>query len=180
MTKRSYFRDITNLYEWTVIISIIIYLNGGALFRNYTSENTELFFAVFCLIFVWLDILLFLRRSPLFNIYVVMFTQVVLTLVRVIIVFTPLLLAFGLVFYQLFLKQSQFKNFGYALMKISVMFTGELEYSDTIPNSLDKTSNQVPLVPLPALSFTMFLFFIVAIPVALMNLLVSLPVKFLL
>ena len=173
LTRSNYFKDITNLYEWTVIISIIIYLNGGALFRNYTSENTELFFAAFCLIFVWMDVLLFLRRSPLFNIYVVMFTQVMLTLTRVLFVFTPLLISFALVLHQLFIKQPLFKNFGYSMMKTFVMLTGELEYSDTIPNSLGKTSNQVALVPLPALSFIIFVFFIIAIPIALMNLLVS-------
>ena len=102
-----------------------------------------------------------------------MFTQVILTLARVLILFTPLLLAFGLVFDQLFLKETQFKDTGNSLMKAFVMLTGELEYSDTIPKSIGQTSSQVPLVPLPALSYLVFVVFIIAMPIALMNLLVS-------
>ena len=173
VTRQYYFIDVSNVFEWGLIISVIVYLNGGALFRNYTYENTELLSSVLCLILSWLDVMLFLRRSPLFNIYVVMFTQVILTLARVLILFTPLILAFGLVFYQLFLKQTQFKDTGNSLMKAFVMLTGELEYSDTIPKSLGKTSSQVPLVPIPALSYLAFVVFIIAMPIALMNLLVS-------
>jgi len=176
VTRQYYFIDVSNVFEWGLIISVIVYLNGGALFRNYTYENTELLSSVLCLILSWLDVMLFLRRSPLFNIYVVMFTQVILTLARVLILFTPLILAFGLVFYQLFLKQTQFKDTGNSLMKAFVMLTGELEYSDTIPKSLGKTSSQVPLVPIPALSYLAFVVFIIAMPIALMNLLVGLAV----
>ena len=173
VTRRRYFREITNLYEWIIIISTLAYLNGSVLFRNYTSGRIELLFAVFCLFFIWLNVLFFLRRSPFFNIYVVMFSEVIITLIRVLCVFTPLLLAFALVFHQLFIKQSLFKDFGNSMMKVFVMFSGELEYSDTLPNSIGKTANQIPLVPLPILSYLLFVFFIVAIPIALMNLLVS-------
>ena len=172
--RSRYFTELTNILEWIVLISAFGYLYSF-LFMEATSENTELLFGVCCMFFGWLNVLLFLRRSPLFNIYVVMFTQVILTLIRVLFVFTPLLLAFALAFNQLFIRQTVFKDIWNSYMKTFVMFMGEMEYGETLPNSLGKKDESAlfHLVPLPSVSYILYAVFIIMIPVAMMNLLVS-------
>ena len=171
---RRYFSDPTNVLEWIIFTSGFGYLKGF-LFEQYHDFKYELTFAVCCLFFGWLNVLIFLRRSPAFNIYVVMFTQVVFTLIRVLAVFSPLLLAFALAFQQLFVKQTVFTDVFKSYMKTFVMLSGELEYGDILPNSVGKkdATTTYPLVPIPGLSYILFAFFIITIPVALMNLLVS-------
>ena len=171
---KRYFSDPTNILEWIIFASGFGYLKGF-LFEQYHDFKYELTFAACCLFFGWLNVLIFLRRSPAFNIYVVMFTQVVFTLIRVLIVFSPLLLAFALAFQQLFVKQTVFTHVFKSLMKTFVMLSGELEYGDILPNSVGKkdATTTYPLVPIPGLSYILFAFFIITIPVALMNLLVS-------
>ena len=171
--RRRYFKDPTNLLEWLTYISALGYLNGFTV-KKYIDLKVELSFGVTSVFVAWLNVMLFLRRSPLFNIYIVMFTQVTLTLVRVLFVFTPLLLAYALTFNQLFIAQSLFNNVGKSLMKSFVMFSGELEYSDTLPNSIGKTdsASSLLLVYLPIAAYLLFVFFIIMVPVALMNLLV--------
>ena len=168
-----YCKELSNILEWKVLISAFGYLNGF-LFMNYSSKEVELLLGVCSLFFGWLNVLLFLRRSPMFNIYVVMFTQVIYTLIRVLFVFTPLLLAFSLAFNQLFLTQTVFKDMRNSYMKTFVMLSGELEYEDTIPNAVGTKDSKSAMsnVPLPLVSYLIYSMFIIMLPVALMNLLV--------
>ena len=76
----------------------------------------------------------------------------------------------------LFSKEA-FSNFPMAFVKATVMTIGELEYSAMLVDSLYQTNqkSQAPLVPYPEFSFAFFFLFMIAMPIVLVNLLVSVP-----
>ena len=55
----------------------------------------------------WFDLLLFMRKLPLFGVYVVMFIQIVYTFLRFMFLALLLIVAFGLAFYMLFVQVNE-------------------------------------------------------------------------
>jgi len=66
---------------------------------------------------------------------------------------------------------------GFAFVKTTVMMVGELDYTDVLSdNVVNKKINPatgLPYVPLPIVSYVVFMLFMAAVPVLLMNLLVG-------
>lgn len=59
-------------------------------------------------------------------------------------------------------------------MKIIAMTTGELEFTATVTDNLNKTSGgKIPLVPFLESTYIFYFLFILMMPIALVNLLVS-------
>ena len=116
-----------------------------------------------------------LRKVPFFGIYVVMFIDVSYTFLKVSVVVVMFIVAFAFGFYVLFDNQPYFKNFWLSLVKTVIMTSGEMEYDNLFFDN-EKYNDGVVMVPYPETTRMLFLFFVVIMPIIIMNLLVGLAV----
>ena len=74
-----------------------------------------------------------------------------------------------------YLHQDSFSNFGVALTRVSVMMTGEEDFTDTFVETIGRnnTNTGEPLNPFPETAFVFALVFVLLMCIVLMNLLVS-------
>lgn len=103
--KIFYFLDPINLVSWMLYISALIMVwppifgqEISAL--HYSCTSLAVFLS-------WLNLLLLLQRFDQVGIYVVMFLEILQTLIKVLAVFSILFIAFGLAFYILLSKVSR-------------------------------------------------------------------------
>ena len=124
------------------------------------------------ILLTWFDMTLLLGRIPAIGIYVYMWTHVLRTMVKVLVVFLPTLLAFSFSFYVLLPTNSAFNDPVTAIFKSIAMMIGELDYADnfTVDGSLasDDTVGTLQIM------FALFVFFITII---IANLIIGLTVS---
>ena len=87
-----------NLVEWVLNIAAILTCLAVFCPEMFSTGTAHIIaaIAVFC---AWFNYLLYLQRFNSFGIYVVMFLEILSTLLRVLSVFSVLIIAFGLSFY---------------------------------------------------------------------------------
>uniref|UniRef100_A0A8C0F9T4 Transient receptor potential cation channel subfamily A member 1 n=1 Tax=Bubo bubo TaxID=30461 RepID=A0A8C0F9T4_BUBBB len=116
----------------------------------------------------WMNFLLYLQRFENYGIYVVMFWEILRTLIRIAVVFFFLILAFGLSFFVLLGSQQTYSTPLLSIMKTFAMMLGDINYHDAFLDPLLSSE-----LPYPFLSYTVLIIFTLLIPILLMNLLVS-------
>lgn len=99
--KFFYFLDPINLVSWLLYVSVIIMLLPVFIKGNCSVQVSFASIAVFL---CWFNLLLLLQRFDQVGIYVVMFLEILQTLIKVLMVFSILIIAFGLAFYILLSK----------------------------------------------------------------------------
>ncbi|CAG7718043.1 unnamed protein product [Allacma fusca] len=141
----------------------------------------------------WFYLLLFLQRFDVVGIYVVMFLEILHTLLRVLMIFSILIVAFGLAFFILLSQGNHvaFDHIPMSLMKTFSMMLGDMDFMNTFVNpyhcdmkfaadpDLVKELKECELkrrLPHPRVSFLMIGIFMVLMPILLMNLLIGLAV----
>lgn len=101
--KYLYFVDPINLVSWLLYVSstIMVYpIFGGTITElQFSAASITIFLS-------WLNLLLLLQRFDQVGIYVVMFLEILQTLIKVLMVFSILIIAFGLAFYILLSRVS--------------------------------------------------------------------------
>ena len=103
MQRCRYFKDTSIYLRWIFYLSITVTMDIWIGFEV-RRENMWIFWAV--AIFVcYGNMILFLRRYRLFGTYISMYTEVIKTVIQVMVVFLFLILGFALVFYILFKEQ---------------------------------------------------------------------------
>ncbi|XP_043192938.1 transient receptor potential cation channel subfamily A member 1 homolog isoform X2 [Amphibalanus amphitrite] len=117
----------------------------------------------------WMNLLLFIRKFPVFGIYVVMFTDVLSTFSKFSVVFFLFITAFAISFFVLLQNQAEFSSVGKSLLKTAVMMIGEFDYSNIF---FDDSQT----VPFPEVTYTLFVAFLILMSIIIMNLLVGLAV----
>ena len=115
------------------------------------------------------------RKVPFFGIYVVMFIDVSYTFLKVSVVVILFIVAFAFGFFVLFDNQPYFKTFWLSLVKTVIMTSGEMEYDNLFFDN-EKYNDGVVMVPYPDTTRMLFLFFVLIMPIIIMNLLVGLAV----
>ena len=114
------------------------------------------------------------------GIYVLMFEAIFKTFLRVIILTVLLIVTFALTFYMAFnqfiprFSRSPFASPFTSIWKTMTMATGELGYDDIFRQSSANLMSDGPDVPFPAISYIIWVIFLVLMPVLFTNLLVSL------
>ena len=117
------------------------------------------------------------------GIYVLMFEAIFKTFLRVIILTVLLIVTFALTFYMAFnqfiprFARSPFASPFTSIWKTMTMATGELGYDDIFRQSTADSMSIAPDVPFPAISYIMWVIFIILMPVLFTNLLVSLTIN---
>ena len=113
------------------------------------------------------------------GIYVLMFEAIFKTFLKVIILTVLLVVTFALTFYMAFnqfiprFARSPFASPFTSMWKTMTMATGELGYDDIFRQFTDDSISSAPEVPFPAISYVMWIIFLILMPILFTNLLVS-------
>ncbi|XP_035912311.1 transient receptor potential cation channel subfamily A member 1 isoform X5 [Anopheles stephensi] len=174
--KWHYLLEPNNFISWILYTSALIMIwpmfSSGMCFSiNYSAASITVFLS-------WFNLLLFLQRFDQIGIYVVMFLEILQTLIKVLIVFSILIIAFGLAFYILLSKVSEpqvnhlsFSSIPMSLLRTFSMMLGEMDFVGTYVQPY-----HVGDLPFPFPSFVILCLFMILMPILLMNLLIGLAV----
>ncbi|XP_030385455.1 transient receptor potential cation channel subfamily A member 1 isoform X2 [Scaptodrosophila lebanonensis] len=172
-----YLVETVNLISWVLYLSALVMIAPA--FKVDGSINTIHYSAASIAVFLsWFRLLLFLQRFDQVGIYVVMFLEILQTLIKVLLVFSILIIAFGLAFYILLSKiidpqpnHLSFSNIPMSLLRTFSMMLGELDFVGTYVNTYYRDQLKVPMT-----SFLILSVFMILMPILLMNLLIGLAV----
>ncbi|XP_056439818.1 transient receptor potential cation channel subfamily A member 1b [Gadus chalcogrammus] len=164
----NYFKDSSNHIDWLVAFFSLAFVIPLALNAEGSLHWQAGAVAVF---HSWVCFLLYLQRFDRFGIYVVMFGEIMKTLVSIVMLFLFLMVAFGLGFHALMLNQKEFATVPLSVIQIFVMMIGELNYETNFlkPNLDNK-------LPFTFLTYVLFIEFALLMPILLVNLLIGLAV----
>ncbi|XP_075069745.1 transient receptor potential cation channel subfamily A member 1 isoform X2 [Mixophyes fleayi] len=168
--KLKYLIDGSNALDWTIHISSILFVSS-VYDRHLSMSYWQWQAGSFAVFSSWVNFLIYLQRFETYGIYIVMFWEILRTLVRIVVLFFFLLLAFGLSFYVLLYPQTTFSNPYLALMQTFTMMLGDINYQDGFLHPL--LGDQIEY---PFLTFAHLIIFTLLIPILLMNLLIGLAV----
>ncbi|XP_046572150.1 transient receptor potential cation channel subfamily A member 1 homolog [Haliotis rubra] len=177
--RTAYLYDLENYAEWVAYICTFLLLLE---FTDCTSNTGyrqpwQWSLGAFAVFFSWIDLVLYLKAFTSLGLYVVMFQLVCWTFLKVFVVFFSLILAFSLGFHILLQNQIPFRDVANSILKTSVMFIGEMDYSDIFHAGLtDATSTDTTNLLYPAATSVLFTTFLTLACIVLMNLLVGLAV----
>uniref|UniRef100_A0A7M4FKT5 Transient receptor potential cation channel subfamily A member 1 n=1 Tax=Crocodylus porosus TaxID=8502 RepID=A0A7M4FKT5_CROPO len=166
--KLKYLLDYSNLLDWTIYTTSIIFVSS--LFAT-IPVHLQWECGAIAVYLSWMNFLLYLQRFENYGIYVVMFWEILRTLIRIVVVFFFLILAFGLSFFVLLGSQKTYSSPLLSVMKTFAMMLGDINYHDAFLGPL--LSNDLPY---PFLSYAVLIIFTLLIPILLMNLLIGLAV----
>ncbi|XP_043922215.1 transient receptor potential cation channel subfamily A member 1-like [Protopterus annectens] len=163
-----YLCDFSNLIDWTISVTSILFVLPLFTDNLYSWQWECGATAVFC---SWVNFLLYLQRFENFGIYVVMFWEILRTLLHIALLFFFLVLAFAFTFFALLNNQTAYSTPYLSLMQTFAMMLGDINYHDSflIPITEKK-------MPYPYMSFAVLILFMLLIPILLMNLLIGLAV----
>ena len=167
-----YFMSFTNYLELCLYSVNLYYI---AIFFAISVVNRQLSeIGVICIFLGWTNLLLYLQRVSMFRLYIVMFIKVSVTIIRLLVVFGIIILAFAFTFYLLFIRQTTYRSPLASTAKVLVMMTGEFDFDDAISSKLGQREpkTKFPYVPYPILSYVIFVIFVFLVAVAFTNLLV--------
>ncbi|GAB6022301.1 hypothetical protein CHUAL_006422 [Chamberlinius hualienensis] len=170
-----YLTDLINLLEW------ILYLTSMAMvmprFTGYVSDY-NLTSAATAIFIAWLNFLLYLQRFDRVGIYVVMFLEILQTLVKALLIFSILFIAFGLSFFVLMSRGHHlgFSNVPMSLIRVFNMMLGEFDVMGTFIQPYFNASITATTLPYPNFTMGFLIIFMVFMPILLVNLLIGLAV----
>lgn len=163
---------MTNAIEWVLYASAVVYITpfigNKAVSWQWEAGAVAVFLA-------WFNCLLYLQRFDFFGIYVVMFLEILRTLVQVLCVFSILLIAFGMSFYMLLNKESNnaFSTPGLSLLRTSMMMF-ELDFMASFSDPY--TDEDPTSLYFGGATIFLLVMFVLLMPILLMNLLIGLAV----
>uniref|UniRef100_A0A3B5LX03 Transient receptor potential cation channel, subfamily A, member 1b n=1 Tax=Xiphophorus couchianus TaxID=32473 RepID=A0A3B5LX03_9TELE len=164
----SYFKDGSNQIDWMSAICSLLFVIP--LMVN--AEGSWHWQAgAIAVLNSWIGFLLYLQRFEGVGIYVVMFGEIMRTLLRIVMLFVYLMLAFSLAFHALMLNQKEFNSVPLSVIQTFVMMVGELNYQN---NFLDAYLNNE--LPFGFLTYAIFVNFVLLMPILLVNLMIGLAV----
>nr|QLH02044.1 TRPA1 [Agasicles hygrophila] len=171
-----YFMDPINLVTWLLYLSAFIMtlpIFGGDMHDlQFTCASLTVFLS-------WFNLLLLLQRFDQVGIYVVMFLEILQTLIKVLMVFSILIIAFGLAFYILLSRGEHLSSEQYQcpLVRTFSMMLGEIDFLGTYVKPYYMINgDEKSFLPFPLPAFFILGLFMVLMPILLMNLLIGLAV----
>ncbi|XP_041463333.1 transient receptor potential cation channel subfamily A member 1 homolog isoform X1 [Lytechinus variegatus] len=184
--------DFENLLEWCVYgLAILFVAPISPNFYPYGDNTGEIRVreawqwqcGAAGIFLAWINLILFIRKFPQLGIYVVMFTDILKTFAKFVVLFILFIIAFALAFYALLMNQSPFNRIEYSLVKTFVMMIGEFEFdsifhTQTYLDQPDLTQQEDFLgnVYYEGITYVIFVVFVVIMSIIIMNLLVGLAV----
>ncbi|CAH1255376.1 TRPA1 [Branchiostoma lanceolatum] len=173
--KQKYFRDVTNLLEWCLYIATLVFIIP---FLTDACEREDIVrlqwqMGAVAVFLAWFNLMLYLQRFDIFGIFIVMYIEILKTLLQVLMVFSFLVIAFGLAFYILGLSAD---TLAHSTAGLSFFQTGMmiLEGPDAVDNVIVPYVQKTLLYP--ELTIVFIVAFVLLMPILLMNLLIGLAV----
>ncbi|CAH3142085.1 unnamed protein product [Porites lobata] len=178
--KFKYLLKIDNWMEWFLYMTSLVYMFQYRELNSKAGTNTELNItavAATAIFIAWVIFVLYLRRFSTFGIYIIMMMNIIRTLVKIIILFIPFVIAFGIPFYLLLRDKSPeesnektylFERLPYSLFTTFMLILGEMKYPHTV-------FKYQPL-PYPWISYVVYIIFCLCMPIIIKNLLIGLSV----
>ncbi|XP_071542183.1 transient receptor potential cation channel subfamily A member 1-like isoform X3 [Panulirus ornatus] len=163
-SREMYLKSIENYLEWFLVIVVFVLLA-----KRFDADITR-HIAAWAMIVAWYEFVLILGRAPLFALYITMLRHVSWNFLKLIFLFSALILAFTISF-NIILQPSggnestDFRDFWSTLPKAIVMATGEFEYSDLS----EHFSRKMQFLTSAVLVFLLFLFLIFLVLMNVMN-----------
>ncbi|KAL8612705.1 hypothetical protein ACOMHN_025356 [Nucella lapillus] len=167
-----YFGDYHNVYEWTLYITSLLFASPFLLGHSY---HWQWGLGAFTIFLAWFNLLVMLQRFDFFGIYVVMFLEILRTLLHALCVFSILIIAFGLAFYILLHRggTKAYHTPGLSILRAAMMML-ELDYLSSF--NAPFTDGDDSTLHFPGITFFMVVIFVILMPILLMNLLIGLAV----
>uniref|UniRef100_A0A3B4D255 Ion transport domain-containing protein n=1 Tax=Pygocentrus nattereri TaxID=42514 RepID=A0A3B4D255_PYGNA len=166
LKRFSYFLDSSNPSDWATAVSSLVFV--VPMFCS-TASTWHWEAGALAILFAWINFLLYFQRFERFGIYVVMFGEIIKTLISIIVLFVFLLLAFSLSFHALMLHR--FNSISLSLAQTFVMTVGELNYQNSLLEAYEQN-----LLAFPEITYVIFVLFVLLMPILLMNLMIGLAV----
>ncbi|KAG7157058.1 Transient receptor potential cation channel subfamily A member 1-like 8 [Homarus americanus] len=171
-----YLTEAINVVEWTLYLTSIcmvlpVFLGTGWRAQQFNSAALAVFTA-------WFTLLLYFQRFDRIGIYIVMFLEILNTLLKVLLVFSVLIVAFGLAFYILMSHGGHlsFSNVPMSMMRTFSMMLGEVDFLTVFIYPFFHESVKDYQLLFPRTTFALLLVFMILMPILLMNLLIGLAV----
>lgn len=175
-----YFTEWANYLEWGLYITAFLFVMPYVVDDTGIRQSYEVYWQMgtFSVFFAYINLILIVEPLKFIGLYVTMFIEVMKSVLKVLLLLVMFTVAFSMAFFILFKEQDSFKSFGVAFMKVTAMTTGELEYTATVTDNLNKSvpRSKIPLVPFVESSYIFYYLFILIMPIALVNLLIGLAV----
>ncbi|XP_044151009.1 transient receptor potential cation channel subfamily A member 1 isoform X1 [Bufo gargarizans] len=168
--KLKYLLDSSNVIDWTIHITSILFASSLCTNPLYVP-SWKWQCAAGAVFTSWVNFLIYLQRFESCGIYIVMFWEILRTLVRIIVIFFFLILGFALSFYVILTPQVAFKTPVLSLMQTFTMMLGDINYHDSFLEPFLHDQIEIPI-----LTFLHLIIFTLLIPILLMNLLIGLAV----
>ncbi|XP_047477382.1 transient receptor potential cation channel subfamily A member 1-like [Penaeus chinensis] len=174
--RLKYLAEPINFVEWTMFLASICMVMPvflGATWHNQQYNSAAL--AVFC---SWFILLIYFQRFDRIGIYIVMFLEILNTLINVLLVFSVLIVAFGLAFYILMSHGGQlsFSNVPMSMLHTFSMMLGEVDFLTIFVYPFYHESTRGDSLLFPRTTFALLVIFMILMPILLMNLLIGLAV----
>nr|CAB3267275.1 transient receptor potential cation channel subfamily A member 1 homolog [Phallusia mammillata] len=183
----SYFKSTTNLFEISLYILAIltVYSDTSSAGPNHfgVREDWQWQIGAVSIFLSWMVLIMFIRSVPTFGIFVLMFNHVLRTFTKFFFVFVLFILGFALSFHCLLQNQYAFRQWWNAVIKTSLMMIGEFQFEDifvaedeAVETGADIHTLFVSRVNYRAVSYILFVIFVIIMSIIIMNLLVGLAV----
>ncbi|KAL9951430.1 hypothetical protein ACROYT_G044089 [Oculina patagonica] len=161
--RANYFTAFSNYFELAGYITTMLYVLPS--YDCKTGWHIQI--GAMSMFFGWMNLILYLRKLSFYGSYVIMLATMFITLFKVLVLFLLFILSFGTTFYMLIDENELYLSLPHWLLTIFVMTLGELNYADTF----------MPWeFPFSTLVNVLFVIFVLAMPIILMNMLVGLAV----
>ncbi|KAM3927836.1 transient receptor potential cation channel subfamily A member 1 [Leptodactylus fuscus] len=168
--KAKYLMDTSNIIDWTIHVTSILF--ASSVCTNPLDVPSWKWQCAAAAVFTsWVNFLIYLQRFESCGIYIVMFWEILRTLVRIVVIFFFLILGFALSFYVALTPQIAFRTPIISLMQTFTMMLGDISYRDSFLEPLMEDQIEYPIP-----TFVHLIVFTLLIPILLMNLLIGLAV----
>ncbi|XP_033737356.1 transient receptor potential cation channel subfamily A member 1-like isoform X2 [Pecten maximus] len=170
--RMKYFTDLGNALEWVLYVTTAVFVIPMITGTTYKFQVEAGAIAIFL---AWFNCLLFLQRFDVFGIYVVMFLEILTTLIQALSVFSLLIVAFGFAFFLLMKSEvtHAYSNPGMAILRSGMMML-ELDYMASFNEPLTDGSDTT--LGFGGLTIFFLVMFVLLMPILLINLLIGLAV----
>ncbi|XP_074649063.1 uncharacterized protein LOC141904378 [Tubulanus polymorphus] len=162
--KMSYFLDVYNYLVLALLISTC-----GYIFPPMTKPCLMQWRCGWIAMFLsWFNFIMYMRRVDWLGIYLIMFTAVFKSAIKMLVIVFFFICAFGSAFYIVMGKLPVFETFEENTVTVMIMTLGEINYMDSFVHS--------DLGPFKHDGFILLVVFVIVMPIMIMNLLVGIAV----
>ncbi|XP_054762967.2 transient receptor potential cation channel subfamily A member 1-like [Lytechinus pictus] len=163
--RLKYFTEMVNLVDWATLATAVWFVlppGRAPCFHNWNAGIVAIFLS-------WMKLIMYLRSFKTTGLYVLMFIETLISLVKAMTVFIMFVIAFTFTFRMLFSTQYRFSTTDLAFMSTMTMMLGEMNKDDIFNEEND-------LTPYEVTSYFCFLVFIFLMPMVLNNLTIGIAV----